>query len=285
MFKKAEKKNLLLKIALVGKSGTGKTYSALTIAKGLGDKVCLIDTENSACCVYADQFDFDYKLIDPPYTCDKYIKAIAEAEQIGYEVIIIDSFSSAWDGEGGILEMVSELEANSSKNINHWRTAKADYRPLKNAIFNSKVPIIATMLSKPNVITKEQNDPIAEPNIERDFTIMFVLEEEGRAIAKKNRTELFKSGSFLLTVESGQKLKKWVDDTFEVSEKEIKYVRDLLGQSGWSNDQFKEYLQKEFNLTFKQLNRDQYESCIWFLKNQSEIKKVVEKELEVPNDK
>ena len=58
-FKKATKKQAKLRLALFGVSGSGKTYSALRLAKGLGGSIAVIDTENHTACKYSDRFDFD----------------------------------------------------------------------------------------------------------------------------------------------------------------------------------------------------------------------------------
>lgn len=50
-FKKAERKNAKLRLALAGPTGSGKTMGALLIAKGIGGKVAVVDTENSSAVV------------------------------------------------------------------------------------------------------------------------------------------------------------------------------------------------------------------------------------------
>ncbi len=60
-FKKAAKSNKKCKIAIQGASGSGKTFSALSIATNLcadGKRIAFVDTENSAQ-LYAPPFDFD----------------------------------------------------------------------------------------------------------------------------------------------------------------------------------------------------------------------------------
>jgi len=84
-------------------AGSGKTYGALLIAMGLGGKIALIDTENGSGDLYAHLGDYDVCTLDAPYTVQKYLTAIEEAEQAGYSVLIIDSLSHAWAGEGGLL--------------------------------------------------------------------------------------------------------------------------------------------------------------------------------------
>ena len=58
-FKKATKEKAKLRLAVFGVSGSGKTFSALRIAKGLGGKIAVIDTERNSACKYSDRFDFD----------------------------------------------------------------------------------------------------------------------------------------------------------------------------------------------------------------------------------
>ena len=65
MFKKAIRKNVYTKIAVIGPSGSGKTMSSIRLAKGLGDKVALVDSENDSASMYA-HLDFDVAPITEP---------------------------------------------------------------------------------------------------------------------------------------------------------------------------------------------------------------------------
>jgi len=106
-----------------GASGSGKSYSALEYATGLagGKKIAGIDTEAGRLKHYADHFQFDHCDFKPPFTPDRYMDAILQAEKDGYEVIIVDSISHEWAGEGGIMDMQEEtLE----------RMAGGDYRKM-----------------------------------------------------------------------------------------------------------------------------------------------------------
>ena len=63
MFKKATKSNLKIRLALSGASGSGKTYSALSIASNLGNRIALIDTERGSASKYADLFNLGATLL------------------------------------------------------------------------------------------------------------------------------------------------------------------------------------------------------------------------------
>src|SRR5690625_5934144 len=64
VFQRASKAQRKARIGLVGPSGAGKTYTALTIAEGLGGRITLIDTENRSASLYADRFTFDTLQLD-----------------------------------------------------------------------------------------------------------------------------------------------------------------------------------------------------------------------------
>lgn len=110
MFRKAIREDVNLLIGLVSPSGGGKTYSALRMASGMseGKPFAFIDTEAGRGKHYADQFNFDYAELAPPFTPLRYTEAILAAEQAGYKVAVVDSMSHEWSGEGGILEMQDE---------------------------------------------------------------------------------------------------------------------------------------------------------------------------------
>jgi polynucleotide 5'-kinase involved in rRNA processing len=66
MFKKAIKYAAKGRVALVGPSGSGKSYSMVILAKALakGGKIAAIDTEHGSLSKYADVFDFDVLELD-----------------------------------------------------------------------------------------------------------------------------------------------------------------------------------------------------------------------------
>src|SRR5438105_1436970 len=88
MFKPATKKQSKLRLALTGPSGSGKKFSALSIASGLGERIAVIDTEHGSASLYADKFKFDVCNLES-FSPDAYVEALKGAEEAGYDVVII----------------------------------------------------------------------------------------------------------------------------------------------------------------------------------------------------
>lgn len=231
MFKKAERKRSKLRLALCGPSGSGKTYSALQMAFGMGGKVALIDTENGSASLYSHLGEFDVCEIAPPFTVQKYIEAIKGAEQAGYDVLVVDSLTHAWAGQGGLLEEVDK-RASSSKSHNSyaaWRDVTPMHNRLVDTILQSNLHMIVTMRSKTAYeMEKDANGkvapvkkgmaPIQRDGLEYEFTVVLDLDNQKHvAEAGKDRTGLFDGKVFVPTQETGKELIEWLDSGSEPS--------------------------------------------------------------------
>jgi hypothetical protein len=109
-FKPAIRQNVNLLIGCVGGTGSGKTYTAMRMATGMseGKNFVAIDTEAGRALHYADQFSFDHADLHPPFSPEAYTEAIHAADKAGYPVIVVDSVSHVWAGDGGVLDMQEE---------------------------------------------------------------------------------------------------------------------------------------------------------------------------------
>ena len=105
-FRPAVREGVGLLIGLAGGTGSGKTFSAMRLAAGIaGNKpFAVIDTEAGRAKHYADQFQFDHGDLKPPFRPDAYAEAIKAADDAGYPVIVVDSVSHVWAGDGGVLD-------------------------------------------------------------------------------------------------------------------------------------------------------------------------------------
>lgn len=105
-FRTAQRESVGLLVGISGASGSGKTFSAMRLAKGMAGEApfAVIDTEAGRAKHYADLFAFHHGDLTPPFTPDRYAEAIAAADAAKYPVIVVDSMSHEWAGEGGILD-------------------------------------------------------------------------------------------------------------------------------------------------------------------------------------
>lgn len=227
MFRKAQRKQAHLKIGLSAPSGAGKTYSALLIAYGIcgdWDKIAVIDTENGSAELYSHLGGYSVCSIAPPFTPKKYITAIKEAEEAGFEVLIIDSLSHAWSGEGGLLDMQDKaVKASKSGNsYTAWREITPEHNRLVDAILQCDMDVIITTRAKAEYVITDDNGkksikkvglaPVFRDGLEYELTVFFDLTQEHIATASKDRTGVFDGQNFKPTVETGKLLANWRND-------------------------------------------------------------------------
>jgi hypothetical protein len=203
-FKKATKHQLKARMAIDGPSGSGKTYTALIAATALanGGKIAVIDTERGSASLYSDKFSFDVLELNTfsPLT---YIEAIHAAEKSGYDVIVIDSLSHAWEGEGGALDMADDA-AKRQKTPNSytaWKEVTPIHRAMVDAMLQSTCHIVATMRSKMEYVQeKDQNGktiirkvgmaPIQRAGTEYEFTLVGDMDLDHTFVVSKSRCEI-----------------------------------------------------------------------------------------------
>lgn len=202
MFAPAAKRLAKARIGIDGPSGSGKTWSALAIARGLvGDagRIALADTEHGSAHLYADLFAFDHARIDPPYTVGKYEHAIHVAAEEGYDVLILDTLTHAWKGEGGVLDQVDDAKRRTRGNdFSAWQDGSKQWRALLDAMLAAPLHIIATMRSKTEYALETDSRgkqvprkigmaPEARDGIEYEYSIMLSMDHEHVARVTKSR--------------------------------------------------------------------------------------------------
>lgn len=239
MFKKAERKQAKLRLALAGPSGSGKTMSALLMAKGLGGRIAVIDTEHGSASLYADIADFDVLELHAPYSPERYAEAITAAEQAGYSVLIIDSYSHEWTGSGGCLESNEKLAHQKFKGNTWaaWNETTPRHRKLTDKILTSPLHIICTMRSKTETVQGEGKKVIKlgmkseqRDGTDYEFTVVLDITHDGHAaIASKDRTKLFDQPE-VISEGTGRRLLAWLNDGKSQAELQATALQDALSK-------------------------------------------------------
>jgi hypothetical protein len=141
-------------IGLYGESNSGKTFSALLLARGLAGpsgKVFCIDTESGRAALYADQVPGGFLRADfaPPFSPGRYMEALDVAEGEGADVIVLDSFSHEWFGEGGVLDQAADNEERTKKaGLHNWKQPKLEHARLVMRLMRAKTFVIVCLRAK-----------------------------------------------------------------------------------------------------------------------------------------
>lgn len=210
----ATREGVKLLIGLYGRSGSGKSMTALLIARGIAGpkgRVCLIDSESGRGSIFADVIPGGYQVIDiePPFSPDRYREAFEVAEA-NADVVIIDSMSHAHAGEGGVLDMQeAELDRMAGDNYQKreackmasWIAPKKSHKKFIGRILRSKCALICCLRGeekthmvkdergKQKVVTDEFSSPIFDPRFLFELLVNFETicknGEGGYAIARK----------------------------------------------------------------------------------------------------
>lgn len=201
LFQPAAKQQLKARVALCGPTGSGKTWTGLQWASVLGKRTVVIDTENSSASYYADRYTFDVYNFEPPYDPGRLVDIIRAAETEGYDVILIDSLSHFWEGEGGTLDIADNAGQRAGGNsFAGWKIATPALRHLVDAIRGSRSHVIATMRSKMEYVLEEDArgkkvprrvgmSPVMRQGVEYEFTVVADLDLEHRLTVSKSRCE------------------------------------------------------------------------------------------------
>jgi hypothetical protein len=221
--RKARRSATKLRLLLTGPSGSGKTWGGLQIAKGLGGKCVVIDTEEGSSDLYDHLHDFDVIDLKPPFTPERYIEAITAAEEAGYEVIIVDSVTHCWSGPGGCLELLEDV-AKAQFRGNTWSAFSVitpRWRAFVDKLLRSPAHVICSGRSKTETaqvddhgrkkVAKLGMKLEARDGLEFEFTLVLDLIHDGHyATVSKDRTGLFAGDPKPITAETGKRIAEWL---------------------------------------------------------------------------
>ena len=235
-FRPATRENVGLLIGLAGSSGSGKTYTAMRLAKGIaGDKpFCVIDTEAGRAKHYADAFRFDHGDLKPPFSPAAYADAIRAADDAHYPVIVVDSMSHEHAGEGGILDMqeaeFARMGGRDAVKMASWIKPKGEHRRMVSRLLQVRAHLILCFRAEEKiemvkedgkmVVRKKQTStgldgwvPICEKNLPYELTASFLLMASRPGVPLPIKLQEQHKALFPLdapiTEQSGLALAKW----------------------------------------------------------------------------
>jgi hypothetical protein len=198
-FDRATKVQARLRMAIQGPAGSGKTYTALCFGVALaavrGGRLAVIDTERGSASKYADRYDFDVVTLDS-FQPERYVEAIDAAERAGYPVLVIDSLSHAWEGEGGVLSLVDEASRRSSSGNSFaaWGVVTPRHRALVDAMLQAGLDVIATMRTKTEYVLEPDDRgklvprrkgtrPVQREGLEYEFDLVAEMAADSHDLA------------------------------------------------------------------------------------------------------
>ncbi len=195
-FQPAVKTQARLRLALIGPAGSGKTFTGLTLASHLGDKVAVIDTEHGSAAKYADLFQFDTVALTE-FSPEAYVALLSEAAKAGYDVALIDSLSHEWKW---CLDEVDNVIARTNNRNSYaaWKHITPRHNALTEAILQSPLHVIATMRSKMDYVLEEDEKgkkvprkvgmaPVQRDGVEYEFDLIGDLDVDNTLVVSKTR--------------------------------------------------------------------------------------------------
>ena len=236
----ATRQQARIRLGIQGPSGSGKTLGALQVAYGLcadWTKIGVIDTEYGSASLYSHLGPFNVLSLSAPYGPDRFRDALHICEQAGMEVIIMDSISHEWDGNGGILDIHNSMTGNSFTN---WGRVTPLHAAFVQAILQSPCHIIVTIRSKQDYVLTDKNGKmvpekvglkgIQRDGIEYELTTLFEVDIKHNVTTTKDRTSVFAGKpEFKLTPLIGQQLLDWCNQGSPSNLKEelIQKIKDV----------------------------------------------------------
>lgn len=174
-------------VSLTGGTNSGKTFSAMRLARGIAGpegKIAVLDTEGGRTLHLKDAFAFDANVMDAPFRPERFSQAAQAAEQAGYAALVIDSFSMEWVGMGGVLDWQAaehkRLGGSDAKKGQSWITPKMAHKAMVYALLQRRIPIIFSIRGEETFIPP--NTKVFKSITNRMFpfevTVSFRLESE-----------------------------------------------------------------------------------------------------------
>ncbi|GGC90690.1 AAA family ATPase [Chelatococcus reniformis] len=184
-------------VTLTGSTNSGKTFSAMRLARGIAGpngKIAVLDTEGGRTLHLRNDFKFDAALMQPPFRPARFAEAAQAAEEAGYDVLVIDSFSMEWTGIGGVLDwQAQELERMAGNDfrkrekakMRSWVEPKVAHKAMVYSFLQRTMPIIFSIRGEESIKPGEDGDkpqknfkPVCNNQFPYEVTVSFRLESD-----------------------------------------------------------------------------------------------------------
>jgi hypothetical protein len=162
------------RVCIWGTQKVGKTHGALALATAIAGeqgKVGVISSEYASSQLLQHRFPHDIinlaevdensNLVPGAFSPARYEEAIKLFTAARYDVIVIDSLSHVWEGEGGLLEAVNKPGQNTFDD--GWRINTPIYKHLINTILSARCHIIITLRGKDAYVHEDYIKPNGQP--------------------------------------------------------------------------------------------------------------------------
>lgn len=184
-------------VSLTGGTNSGKTFSALRLARGIAGqngKIAVLDTEGGRTLHLKKDFAFDVDVMDPPFRPERFATAAKAAEEAQYDCLLIDSFSMEWVGIGGVLEWQAQeiqrmagddYKKQERMKMASWIKPKGSHKAMVYSLLQRRIPIIFSIRGEESVKPGEPGEkptklfkPVCNSQFPYEVTVSFRLEAE-----------------------------------------------------------------------------------------------------------
>jgi len=149
-------------------------------------------------------------------------------------VIIIDSMTHEWDGEGGIKEQKDAIDARGGNQFTNWGKVTPLHNKFINTILKAPCHIISTLRCKHDVVVEQVESKgrmvqapkkvgtkaIQREGVEFELDLIFDMAHNKTFSVTKDRTGLFDNRIEMLSESIGEELRKWLSTGKELTARE-----------------------------------------------------------------
>jgi hypothetical protein len=202
VFRPASKDKAKARVAIQGVSGSGKTWTGLSVAHGLseGRRFAVIDTERGAASLYVGINGIQFDVLQMHrYDPRDLQKALAAAAQAGYGTVFIDSLSHFWKGTDGTLDQVDKAKSRYGNNsFAGWKEGTPMQNEMIDALLTYPGHIVVTMRSHTEWVLQEnergKKEPVAmgmraeqRKGVEYEFGVVAAMNIDNQLTVLKSR--------------------------------------------------------------------------------------------------